>query len=114
MTSSHDVKYPRELAGPLLPVMMDRGKWSLVVQQIANGDPMGETQRCAFEVTKPLPSEDALAQILDLAYVTSLYAEEGRACALTVAYVSPMGATQLGHGTFTFSSPLSFEPSQLR
>jgi Probable sensor domain DACNV len=114
MSSSHHVKYPRELAAHLLPLMKLRGRWNVVVQQLAHGDPMGEANDRNFRVRKPLPSEEELEKILDIAYVTSLCVEEGRACTLTVAYVPPLGAAELGEGTFTFAAPLPFEPSQLR
>jgi hypothetical protein len=91
----HRVRYPRELAAQLLPTMRDRAI-------------DGRTER------RPLPTKTDLAQILDVTYATSLCAEEGRTCTLTIAYVSPRAAAELGHPTFRFAEPLPFEPSQLR
>jgi hypothetical protein len=62
----------------------------------------------------PLPSEDALARILDVTYVTSLCNEEGRECAFTIAYLSAASAAAIGLATFCFASPLPFEPLYLR
>jgi hypothetical protein len=92
MSAVHLVRYPRELAGHLLPAMTTRH---------ANG-------------SMPLPSEAALARILDVAYVTSQCNEEGRQCEFTLAYLSPVHAAALRQGTFSFASPVPFEPTHLR
>jgi hypothetical protein len=106
MSNAIPVKYPRELALRLLPAMMRN-----LVSRAAL-DPA--LDRNATDTGMPLPTEDALAQILDITYVTSLCNEEGRACAFTIAYLSPVAAAELGHGTFSFAFPLPFEPAHLR
>jgi hypothetical protein len=103
MSSAHQVKYPRELAGHLL---------SAIDGNLA-GDPSGSASGEAASKI-PLPSEQVLAQILDVTYVTSLCNEEGRACAFTIAYLSPTSAAELGHGTFCFASRLPFSALHLR
>src|SRR5690349_13704820 len=98
---SDRVRYPRELAAELLPLMSNRGAASSARTTEA---PLAEAfdGSCLARAGAPLPSQSALEQIFDYTYVTSLANEEGRACLATVAYVSPASAIELGHGTFCF------------
>jgi hypothetical protein len=106
MTNTYELRYPHELARHLLPVIAGPR-----VDEAAEGPPTGEETPHGH---MPIPREDALARILDVTYMTSLCSEEGRACLFTIAYLSPERAAELGHGTFSFASPLPFEPSSLR
>ncbi len=106
MPNTHQVQYPRELARHLLPVIAEvRSDEAAERPSIVGKAPRG---------SMPVPREDALARILDVANVTSLCSEEGRECAFTIAYLSPEHAAELGHGTFAFASTLPFEPAYLR
>src|SRR5580692_1403686 len=105
-SSTYQVRYPRELARQLLPMIAGPR-----VHEGAEDRPSGEGTPYG---SIPIPPEDALARILDVTYMTSLCNEEGRECVFTVAYLSPARAAELGHGTFSFGSPLPFEPSYLR
>jgi len=106
MSTVHQVRYPRELAHHLLPAMTGHRLHEAPGAPVPDGNIDDEST--------PLPSEEALARILDVAYVTSQCNEEGRQCAFTVAYLSPARAAALRHGTFSFVSPVPFEPTHLR
>jgi hypothetical protein len=106
MSTRHQVRYPRELAGHLLHAIT-----SHVLDPTPGAPVSGES---VADGSKPLPGEDALERILDVVYVTSQCNEEGRQCTFTLAYLSPSSASAQGHGTFSFASPVPFEPIHLR
>jgi hypothetical protein len=111
---SSRIAFPRQLASELYRRMLS-GSWALVHEQEA--DPYlaarASERRTESELFRPLPSVPALEELLDTAYVASLFEEEGRRVTCAFAYIEPAVAASLRYGRFCFTTPLPFTPASV-
>lgn len=105
------VEYPRDIVSRLLPHLSTRGTWQTIHEQERDGST--SPNRPISELVRPIPPEEALRDILDVAYVASLMSEEGRPIHFTLAYLSQAGAVRQGIDVMPFRRPLPLDPSRI-
>jgi len=105
------VHFPRDVAPEVHHRMASTGSWALSWKD--SQTELARLNHTEFGRVRPLPSEAAVREMLDVAYAASQLDEEGRRVRFSLAFIAPEGARALRCDTFLFQTPLSFHPERV-
>jgi hypothetical protein len=106
------VRYPRDAASELLDrLTVEHQKFFASWQ----GDKESlRSARADYERVRPLPRQQDLAELLDVAFLASIAQEEGRAVTFTLLYCDPLLAIESQWPMIRFASDLPFSVEHIR
>lgn len=109
---SMPVRYPRDAASELLDRLTVKRQKLFASWQ---GDEESlRSMRADYERVRPLPRQQDLAELLDVAFLASIAQEEGRAVTFTLLYCDPLLAIESQWPMIRFASDLALTVEEIR
>lgn len=106
------VRYPRDAASELLDRLTAKRQKFFASWQ---GDEESlRSARADYERVRPLPRQQDLAELLDVAFLASIAQEEGRAVTFTLLYCDPLLAIESQWPMIRFASDLALTVDEIR